>query len=122
MFAGSAAGVGAIYLFDRGMSKGDDLGVGISGLFAVGTFVFVTVISLLSKLHHTVDWRTPGFAVAFCLAVAALVTWLSSDPSYSGVTFVGWLAILFCCLLALIVSSRFVTPRTSWEEKLWKNN
>jgi len=98
-----------IYLYDRGTSKGNDLAVGMIGLLAVGTFVFVTVFAWLSKVHHKISWRTPAFTLALCLALAAFTTCLMWDSYYSSFIFVGWIVILACGLLAFNVCRRFVT-------------
>jgi hypothetical protein len=118
--AGIVGAIAGIYVYDRGMSKGNDLAVGMTGLLAVGTFVFVTAFAWLSKLHHDISWRTPAFTLAFCLAVAAVITGLMWDPNYSGFILVGWIVISFCSLLAFNVSRRFVAREPAWEENLWK--
>ncbi len=118
--AAVAGAIAGIYLYDRGMSKGNDVAVGMAGLFAVGTFVFVTAFSRFVSLHHKISWRTPGVALAFCLGLAAVTTWLMWDWNYSGFILVGWIAIFFCGVLALNVSRRFTASQPSWDEKLWK--
>ena len=118
--AGLVGAIAGIYLYDRGMSKGNDVAVGMTGLLAVGTFVFVTLFAWLSKLHHKISWRTPAFTLAFCVAVAAVVTGLMWDPDYSWFVLVGWIFITFCSLLAFNVTRRFVTREPAWEEEFWK--
>jgi hypothetical protein len=117
ILAGVAGGMFGIYLYDRGMSKGNDLAVGMTGLSAVGTFVFVTAFAWLTKLHHKISWRTPAFALAFCLAVVAVITGLMWDSNYSGFILVGWIVISFSSLLAFNVSRRSVSREPAWEEK-----
>ena len=118
--AGTAGAVAGIYLYDRGMSKGDDLAVGLTGLLATGTFVFVTMFAWLSTLHHKISWRTPASALTFCLVLVAVTTGLMWDSGYSGFILVGWVVILLFSLLAITVSKRLAASETSWEEKLWK--
>jgi hypothetical protein len=72
--AGIAGGVAGMYLYDRGMSKGDDLAVLTSGLLAVGTLAFVVLFTWLRKLHHAISSRTPLFAWLFCLAGTVVTT------------------------------------------------
>lgn len=111
--AGVAGGVIGIYLYDRGMSKGNDVAVGIIGALAAGTFVFVTVFAWERNKHHKITWRTPALALVPCLVLAAVPTWLmcrGMDHSYySGFILVGWIVILVCGLLAFYVCTHFVT-------------
>jgi hypothetical protein len=111
--AGVAGGVIGIYLYDRGMSKGNDLAVGMIGALASGTFVFVTVFAWQSNKRHKISWRTPAFALVPCFALAAVPTWLMwggpDYPYYSDFILVGWVVILLCGLLAFYVCRHFVT-------------
>ncbi len=120
LLAAVAGAITGIYIYDRGMSKGDDLAVGMIGLFAVGTFVFVIAFAWLNKLHHNISLRTPVLTLAFCFTLVVVVTVLMWDSHYSGFIMVGWIVILCCGLLALNVSHRFVTRAPAWEAKLWK--
>ncbi len=110
--AAVAGGVIGIYLYDRGMSKGNDVAVGMIGALASGTFVFVTFFTWASNAHHKISWRTPAFALVPCLALAGVPTWLMwGDPDYpyySGFILVGWIVILACGLLAICVCRLFV--------------
>jgi hypothetical protein len=108
---GIAGGIACVYLYDRGMSKGNDLAVLISGLLAVGTFAFVLLFTWLRKLHHEVSSRTPWFAWLFCLASSLLVTFLLwPGESYLELVLMGWMAILIFGLVGLILSQRLFIP------------
>src|SRR5690349_4992865 len=84
---GLAIGIGgallAIYVHDRGNSKGDNWVVGISALFGVGTFVFVTALCWLSKAHHRITWRTPLLSLTFCFVFPVIATVYMGDSYYS---------------------------------------
>jgi hypothetical protein len=108
LLIGVTAGWGAIYIYDRGNSKGNDVAVGISALLAAGTFVFVTAFTSLSKLHHDITWRTPGFALGCCLVSAAAVTCLLWDSYYFEFILTGWAAVTVCGSLAVWIVGRFV--------------
>ncbi len=116
LVASVPGGVLGIYLYDRGMSKGNDIAVGMIGALAAGTFVFVTVFAWLNNKHHKIGWRTPAIALIPCFALAAALTWLErmdpDYPYYSDFVFAGWVVILVCGLLAVYVCSRFATRRS----------
>jgi purine-cytosine permease-like protein len=108
--SGILGGIAAMYLYDRANSKGDDLAVGLGGLFAIGTFTFVIVFTWLQKVHHSVSSRTPLFALYACLALPVVVTLLSAgdiDDHYLLLVVGDWLAILFFGLLSLFVCRRW---------------
>lgn len=110
--AGTAGSIAGIYLFDRGMSRGDDLAVGLIGLCAVGTFVFVIVFCGLCKLHNAISWRTTALALILCLTATIATTLVSMDMLWSDshwVSFVetGYIVVLFFGLAALLVSRYF---------------
>ena len=109
---GSLAGM---YLYDRGTSTGNDIAVGLIGLHAVGTFVFVFVLSWLHKVHHEISARTPAFALLFCLSLAALTTllfWGVLDRYYTSFASTGWILILFCGVAAMFLSHYLFVRRT----------
>jgi hypothetical protein len=111
---GLAGGIAGMYLYDRAQSKGDDFAVGLIGLHAVGTFVFIFVFSWLRKLHQEISWRTPAFSLYFCLAGAAITTllsWANLDEHYLPIVSAGWIVILFCGLAGMLVSSRLFVGR-----------
>ena len=100
----------AMYLYDRGMSRGDDFAVLLGGFFALGTFTFVVVFTWLQKVHHLVSSRTPLFALYACLVFPALATVRSVveiDDHYLPLVLGDWLAILFFGLLSLLVCRRW---------------
>jgi len=108
--SGILGGIAAMYLYDRANSKGDDLAVGLGGLFAIGTFTFVTVFTWLQKVHHSVSSRTSLFALYACLTLPVMVTVLSAgdiDDHYLPLVVGDWLAILFFGLLSLFVCRRW---------------
>jgi hypothetical protein len=99
----------ATYLFDRGYSKGDDLAVGLGGLFAVGTFTFVVAFTWLQKLHHPISSRTPLFAFYVSLLPPAAVTLASLseiDDHYLPLVLGDWLAVLVLGLLSFFACRR----------------
>jgi hypothetical protein len=111
--AGIAGGLAETYIYDRGNSKGDDIAIFASGLLALGTFTFVILFTWLRALHHKISSRTPWFALLFCLAGDLAITvwlWPGGYPGelahYGGFILVGWCAILFLGLTALLISLR----------------
>jgi hypothetical protein len=111
---GLAGGFAGMYLYDRAQSKGDDFAVGLIGLHAVGTFVFIFVFSCLRNVHQRISWRTPAFSLYVCLAGAAITTllsWADLDEHYLPIVSVGWIVILLCGLAGTLVSSRLFVGR-----------
>jgi len=104
---GLLAAFAAMYLYDRANSKGDDLGVGLGGLFSVGTLSFVVLFTWLQKAHHPISSRTPLFALYSCLIFPAAATLLSLDGDYLGFILGDWLAIALFGLLSLLVCRRW---------------
>lgn len=106
---GFLGAVAATYLYDRGNSRGNDLAVGLGGLFSVGTFTFVVAFTWLQKTHHSVSSRTSLFALCACLVLPALVTVVSADEmDYYSLFILGdWLAILVLGLLSLLLCRRW---------------
>jgi hypothetical protein len=109
--AGIAGGFAAMYLYDRGRSKGDDLAVFASGLLAAGTFAFVMLFTWLRALHRKTSLRTPWFAWLFCLAGSLLITLVLWPTGYLDhyMIFIcaGWIAILLLGLAAVVLSRRW---------------
>jgi len=107
--AGFLGAYAAMYLYDRGTSKGDDGAVALGGLFAVSTFTFVVTFTWLQKKHHPISSRTSLFAFYACLVLPALVTvMLADEMDYYSMFIVGdWLAILTLGLLSLLVCRRW---------------
>lgn len=105
LVSGILGGFAAMYLYDRGMSRGNDVAVSLGGFFAVGTFAFVVVFTWLQKTHHPISSRTPLFAFCACLILPAVVTASNVDEmDYYSVFLLGdWLAILVLGLLSLLV-------------------
>ena len=119
---GLMAGWCSIFLFDRGNSKGNDLAVGLSAFFAVGTFCCVVVFSWLCQLYSRISWRTPLFALLICLSLPTCVTLLMWDPFYEVFILAGWVATLLSGLSSLVVARRFLTTEEDWAEmKLWSS-
>lgn len=106
---GFLGGDTAMYLYDRGRSKGDDAAIGLGGLFAVGTFTFVVAFTWLQKTHHPVSSRTSLYAFYVCLVLPVLATLLFADEmDYFALFIVGdWLAIFILGLLSLLVCRRW---------------
>jgi hypothetical protein len=107
--AGLLAGIGAIYLYDRGESKGDDAAIGLGGFFAVGTFVFVVFFTWLQKVHHPISSTTPLYAFYASLLPAAVATLFLADAYFLGFMIVDWLFIVCFGLLSLFVCRRLHT-------------
>ncbi len=108
LLVGIAGAISAVYVYDRGMSKGDDLAVAIAGLLAAGTFTFVTMFTWMRKLHHAITWRTPVVSLGLCLVVAASVTVLMWDSGYSTLILLGWSAVSLSGLVAVFIALRWV--------------
>jgi len=105
--AGFIGSMGGVYLYDRAMSRGNDVAVSLIGIHAIGTFVFVLVLSWLRHLHNEIAWRTPAFALLFCPGVAAATTllfWEDLDSYYTGFISIGWTLTLLCGLAAMLLS------------------
>ena len=104
---GIAGGFAAMFLYDRGKSKGDDLAVLLGGLLAVGTFTYVLLFTWLRKLRHEVTWRTPLFALLFCVMGSLLITGFLAAGNwdfYWEFILVGWIAILLFGLGSFLLS------------------
>lgn len=71
---GILGSVAAVYLYDRGMSKGNDLAVALIGLHAVGTFSFVVLLTLLSSRFNYLSWKVPFASLAACVLVLLCTT------------------------------------------------
>lgn len=111
---GFMGSMGGVYFYDRAMSRGNDLAVSLIGLHAIGTFVFVLVLSWLRHLHNEISWRTPAFALLFCLGVAAVTTllsWSDLDTHYMGFMSFGWILTLLCGLAAMLLSRYIFVSR-----------
>jgi ABC-type amino acid transport system permease subunit len=97
-----------MYRYDRGMSKGDDFVIAMSGLFAVGAFTFIVVFTWLRRLHHEISSRTPLIAWLICLAAAVATTGWPWDNNYQEFIVVGLAVILFCGLAGLVFCRRLL--------------
>ena len=107
---GLLSAIAAMYLYDGANSKGNDFAVGLGGLFAVGTFIFVVLFTWLQKLHHPISSRTPLFAFFACLVLPVITTLASLediDDYYLPFVLGDWLAILLIGLLSLFVCRRW---------------
>jgi hypothetical protein len=107
---GLLGAIAAMYLYDGANSKGNDFAVGLGGLFAVGTFIFVVLFTWLQKLHHPISSRTPLFAFFACLVLPVITTLASLediDDYYLPFVLGDWLAILLIGLLSLFVCRRW---------------
>ena len=110
VISGVLGGFAAMYLYDRGMSKGDDLAVFLGGFFAVGTCIFVLVFTRLEKVRHAVSSRTSVFAFYACLALPAIDTVLlrsNVDRHYLPFVLCDWLAIPLSGLAAVFLCRRW---------------
>ena len=107
---GFLGGVAGMYFYDRAMSKGDDLAIGLGGLFSAGTFTFVVSFTWLQNLHHPISSRTSILAFCASIVLPVLITIASLndlDDHYLPLVLGDWLAILVLGLLALLVSRRW---------------
>lgn len=103
-----------VYVYDRGLSKGNDLAVALIGLHAVGTFVFVTLLTFLWYRSTRISWKTPVGSLAVCLAVLLCTTLLFSSAydEYFAVFFIlGWISVALSGALALGVC-RYIVSRS----------
>jgi hypothetical protein len=110
VISGILGGLAAMYLYDRGNSKGDDFAIALGGLFAVGTLTFVVVFTWLQKIHHPISSRTPLFAFYSCLTLPAVATFLSlseMDDHYLLLALGDWLAIVVLGLSPLFICRRW---------------
>jgi hypothetical protein len=107
---GFMGSLGGVYLYDRGMSKGNDLAVQLIGFHAIGTLIFVIVFSWLRHVGREISGRTPALALLFCMSIAAMTTAFFRDDIdgyYMSFAHIGWILILLCGLIALLVSHYF---------------
>jgi len=110
VISGFLGGLAAIYLYDRGTSRGDDFAVFLGGLFSVGTCIFVLVFTRLQKVRHSVSSRTSVFAFYACLVLPAIDTVLlrsNLDRHYLPFVLCDWLAILLFGLAAVFLCRRW---------------
>ncbi|HET9406003.1 MAG TPA: hypothetical protein VFO39_02080 [Candidatus Sulfotelmatobacter sp.] len=111
LFAGIIGAFAAAFLFDRGMSKGNDLAVMLIGLHAVGTFTFVTLFTYLWSKRRVSSWKVPATCLALCILVLAIDTaWWSEafDEYYANFFIGGWLVVGLSGALALFLSRRIL--------------
>ena len=107
--AGAVGAVAAVYLYDRGTSKGNDLAVSLIGFHAAGTFTFVTVFTLLWARRGNTPWWCPIAAFAACLGLLVcdtVLNWPNYDAYYAPFFFAAWLAVAVSGGVALILSRR----------------
>lgn len=105
--AGAVGAVAAVYLYDRGTSKGNDLAVALVGFHAMGTFAFVNVFTLLWSRKRNISWRTPAACLVACLCALALTTALfvsSYDEYYAPFFLVAWAAVAAAGMAACVTS------------------
>jgi hypothetical protein len=100
----------AIHRYDRANSKADDAAVGLGGLFAIGTFMFVVVLAWLQKLHHPISSRTPSYALLACLILPAAATLLALseiEGDYLLFLLVDWAVIALFSFASWMVCRRW---------------
>jgi len=110
LITGILAALAATYLYDGGNSKGDDFGVAIGGLCALGTFTFVVLFTWLQKVHHPISSRTPAQALFACLTIPVIITLLAlSEIDGNDVQFLlaDWVAIALFSFAAWMVCRRW---------------
>lgn len=101
---GILGAVVAVYLYDRGTSKGNDLAVSMIGFHAVGTFTFTSLLTFLWTRSGNVSWKIPVSSLAACLFALFCTTILfaSGYDEYFAIFFViGWISVAFSGALAL---------------------
>lgn len=112
---GFMGSLGGVYVYDHGMSKGNDLAVFLIGLHAIGTLVFVIVFSWLRHVRREMSGRTPALALLFCMSLSAttLLFWGDGDLDSYYISFaqIGWILVLLCGLIAMLVSHYFFIRR-----------
>jgi hypothetical protein len=116
---GIAVGVAAVYIYDRGQSKGDDLAVFLIGMHATLLFVFVSVFSWFRKRQSEITWLTPGVASIAPLTFAVFSTVTMGDSFYFGFEVVGWIVMFFAGLATLLVTRRWIAHPKTWDDDLW---
>jgi hypothetical protein len=101
---GILAAVIAVYLYDRGTSKGNDVAVALIGLHAVGTFSFPVLLTFLSSRTSYVSWKVLIASLASCFVVLLCSTILFSSAydDYSAIFFVmAWISVVISGSLAI---------------------
>jgi hypothetical protein len=105
--AGIVTAFSGTYLYDRGMSKGNDLAIALISFHAAATFVFVSLFTYLWSRRGGTAWRTPLACLAPCVFSLVVVTVLYSsayDDYYATFFVAGWLAVAIAGLAALFLS------------------
>lgn len=105
IITGILGAVAAVYLYDRGTSKGDDLAVALIGFHAVGTFTFTSLLTFLGTRSGNASWKIPVVSLAACFFALLCTTILFSSAydEYFAIFFVtGWISVAFSGVLALV--------------------
>jgi hypothetical protein len=104
--------IAAVFLYDNGRSKGNDLAVALIALHSVGTFVFVTLLTYLWSRRLRITWRVPIVALAGCFTLLVVNTIVASstyDEYYSEFFYAAWLAVFVSGITALAVCRRILS-------------
>ena len=104
--------IAAVFLYDQGRSKGNDLAVALIGLHSAGTFAFVVLFTYLWSRKAPVSWRAPVAALGACVAALLVNTILASSAydQYFGVFFfAGWAAEAVSGMAAMLVCRRILS-------------
>jgi hypothetical protein len=113
--AGIVGALAAVYLYDRGMSKGNDLAMALIGLLTFGTFAFVVTLTVFWSRRGIAWWRVAvgALSVCFCLLLGTTILFSSGYDDYYAIFFVaGWVAVACSGLLAL-AACRYLVSRCS---------
>ena len=110
--AGVLGAAAAVFLYDRGTSKGNDLAVALIGLHAVGTFAFVVLFTFLCSRRGYAHWKLPFGALAACVGLLGVNTLFFSsayDEYYAVFFLAGWALVALSGTAALAVCQRMLT-------------
>jgi len=111
---GVAVGVAAMFAYDGATSRGDDLGILLTGMLSAGGFGWVFFLSWLRSLHSDISSRTPTVALASLFLVAVIATLFFVYPDYYGFALGSWVLIALSTGGAWLLSNwRFVRDKRS---------
>ncbi len=104
--------IAAMFLYDQGRSKGNDVAAGLIGLYAAGTFTFVIVFTSLWSRRALVSWRIPVGAFGACIGTLVLntvVVFAAYNQHYAVFIVAAWIAETVSGIAALLVCRRIVS-------------
>jgi hypothetical protein len=109
---GLLGAIAAVFLYDQGRSKGNDLAVALIGLHSFATFTFVVLFTSLWSRRAAVSWHIPIGALAACFGALLLNTIVASsayDEYFSVFFYAAWAADGISGIAALLVCRRILS-------------